>query len=146
MTQEKTLHMTKVAYGMNSLSELIQAVERRAQMDPLTTDTVPTLFMTTRYLPKRHAEILNGGSLYWIIKHQVVARAKIIRFDPTPDGRHDIVLEARPIAVRPIARRAHQGWRYLDGADAPEDIGGDTLDGETMPADLASALANLSLL
>lgn len=133
-----TLHITKVAYGMTSLSELCEAVERRA-------GTGTEMFMTTRYLPKRHAEILGGGSLYWIIKHQIVARATILRFDPTPDGRHDIVLEARPVAVRPIPRRAHQGWRYLEGTDAPTDIE-DGASGDNMPADLASELAGLSLL
>jgi hypothetical protein len=133
-----TLHITKVAYGMTSLSELCAAVERRAGAGA-------EMFMTTRYLPKRHAEILGGGSLYWIIKHQIVARAKIVRFDPTPDGRHDIVLEARPVAVRPIPRRAHQGWRYLEGSDAPADIE-DGASGDSMPADLASELAGLNLL
>ncbi len=133
-----TLHITKVAYGINSLSELCEVVERRA-------GGASEMFMTTRYLPKRHTEILGGGSLYWIIKHQLVARARILRFDPTPDGRHDIVLEARPHAVRPIPRRAHQGWRYLEASDAPSDLG-DMGSGEALPADLAGALAELSLL
>ncbi len=133
-----TLHITKVAYGMSSLSELCEVVERRAAGSS-------EMFMTTRYLPKRHAEILGGGSLYWIIKHQIVARARILRFDPTPDGRHDIVLEARPIAVRPFSRRAHQGWRYLEGTDAPGDIA-DMASGDILPADLAGTLAELSLL
>lgn len=133
-----TLHITKVAYGMNSLSDLCEAVARRAVSGT-------EMFMTTRYMPKRHVEILGGGSLYWIIKHQIVARARIIRFDPTPDGRHDIVLEACPVAVRPIPRRAHQGWRYLEGTDAPGDIGDDA-GGDVLPPDLAGALAEISLL
>jgi hypothetical protein len=133
-----TLHITKVAYGQTSLSMLVDTVARRAVNGEIV--------MTTRYLPKRHTEILVGGSLYWIIKHQLVARAAILRFQETPEGRHDIVLEARVVAVRGMPRRAHQGWRYLEAADAPADIGEGELTGDPMPADLIGELANLSLI
>jgi hypothetical protein len=133
-----TLHITKVAYGQTSLSMLVDTVSRRAVNGEI--------MMTTRYLPKRHKEILEGGSLYWIIKHQLVARATILRFQETPEGRHDIVLKARVVAVRGVPRRAHQGWRYLEAADAPADIGEGELAGDPMPADLIGELANLSLI
>lgn len=111
------LHLTKVAFGATSLEDLVNRVAARAIQGEVR--------MTTRFLPKRHAEILGGGALYWIIRHQLVGRASIKRFDPTADGRIDIVLEAKVIPVRPQPRRAHQGWRYLEGADAPEDLLGD---------------------
>lgn len=102
--------------------------------------------LTTRFLPKRHTEIVAGGSLYWIVKHQIVGRARILRFEETPEGRTDIVLEARVIPVHPLPRRAHQGWRYLDDSDAPADLGADTPDAATLPENLLRDLAELALI
>ena len=129
------LHITRVAYGMASLPELIAAVERRAHGGMIN--------MTTRYRPKRHAEIV-GGSLYWIIKHQLVARAKIIGFEEAEGGRTDIMVEARVIPVVPMPRRAHQGWRYLADEDVPPDLAGgdagiDQLPGEMIAAQIGRA-------
>ncbi len=104
------------------------------------------MFMTTRYLPKRHAEILGGGSLFWIIKHQLVARATILEFADNGAGRIDIMLEPRVIPVRPFPRRAHQGWRYLDGADAPADMLDAMTGSDELPPELIGELAELSLI
>jgi hypothetical protein len=133
-----TLHLTKVAFGVTSLAMLESVVERRA-IDGL-------VRMTTRYIPKRHAEIVGQGSLFWIIKHQLVARAPILRFEATPDGRHDIILQARVTPVRPIPKRAHQGWRYMEAIDAPVDLLEGDLAGDAMPLDLIGRLADLSLI
>lgn len=130
------LHMTKVAYGMASLAELHAAVERRTQGG--------RILMTTRYRPKRHEEIV-GGSLYWIIKHQLVARAKLIGFEDAEGGRTDIVLEARVIPVVPMPRRAHQGWRYLTAEDAPSDLAGGDAGIDQLPGDMIAALAEAGL-
>jgi hypothetical protein len=133
------LHLTKVAYGCTSLADLTERVARRAAVEG-------QMFMTTRHLPKRHAEILGGGSLFWIIKHQLVARAVILNFAPTAEGRMDIMLEPRVIPVRPIPRRAHQGWRYLEGSDAPADLLDGSMGGDVLPAELISELSDLSLI
>jgi hypothetical protein len=130
------LHMTKVAYGMASLAELVAAVERRAQGGQI--------FMTTRYRPKRHEEIV-GGSLYWIIKHQLVARANLIGFEDAEGGRTNIMLEARVIPVVPMPRRAHQGWRYLTAVDAPPDLAGSDAGIDQLPGDMIAALAEAGL-
>ena len=133
------LHLTKVAFGATSLDDLVAHVAARA--------VAGEVRMTTRFLPKRHEEIIGGGSLYWIIRHQLVGRAVIKRFDPTPEGRIDIVLEAKVVPVRPQPRRAHQGWRYLEGADAPSDLGGDMGEGsDDLPAPLLRELAVLALI
>lgn len=101
------------------------------------------MVMTTRYRPKREAE-LEGGSLFWIIKHQLVARAPIEAFADSADGRIDIVLRMPPIPVRPQPKRAHQGWRYLTQDDAPLDlVSGEGAD--ILPTDLARNLAALGL-
>ena len=60
-----------------------------------------------------------GGSLHWIVKHRIIARQQILRFDDRSDGRIDIVCSAELVVVPPKPRRAHQGWRYLDDQDAP---------------------------
>jgi hypothetical protein len=133
------LHITKVAYGCQSLSDLTERVAMRSEAEG-------RMFMTTRYLPKRHAEILGGGSLFWIIKHQLVARATILEFADNGAGRIDIMLEPRVIPVRPFPRRAHQGWRYLDGADAPADMLEALAGSDELPPELIGELAELSLI
>ena len=129
------LHLTKIAFGCSTLAVLEARLAARGGEARL----------TTRYRPKREAE-LAGGSLYWIIGHQLVARSPILRFAEAEGGRTDIVIEARAVPVLPQPRRAHQGWRYLAEADAPADL---ILDGSGMaelPADLRGELAGLGLL
>ena len=110
------LHLTKVAYGATSLEDMNAWFAGRGE----------EALLTTRYLPKRHAEIIGGGSLFWIFKHQLVARSPILRFAEAEGGKTHIVIAARMIAVHPQPRRAHQGWRYLEDSAAPRDwLGGD---------------------
>lgn len=104
------LHLTKVAVGCASLDALQNRVARRASGDVV---RVPT-----RMRPKRMEELV-GGSLHWIVKHRIIARQQILRFEERPDGRIDIVCSADLLVVPPKPRRAHQGWRYLDDKDAP---------------------------
>ena len=133
------LHLTKIAYGCTSLAELESWFD----------GTTPHKRLRTRYLPKRHAEIAGphseGGSLYWIHEHAIVARAAITGFEQRPDGHWDIVLENRLHRVHPRPRRAHQGWRYLDAADAPADVAAGDVIGDAMPGRLVSDLAKLGL-
>lgn len=128
------LHLTKVAYGAQTLEEVRGWFRDRGD----------TLKLTTRYLPKRLAE-LEGGSLFWILKHLLIGRSPILRFEQAEGGRHHIVLAARLIEVRPHPCRAHQGWRYLDDRNAPPDLGGESGDGDVLPGELVSELAKLGL-
>ncbi len=126
--------MTKIAFGAQSVSSLrdwLEAQEAEA-------------VLTTRYLPKRHDEMA-GGSLYWIHEHALVGRSPILGFAQREDGRWSIRLEPRLIAVHTRPRRAHQGWRYLDAADAPADLGSGEDADEAMPARLVGELAKLGL-
>jgi hypothetical protein len=132
------LHLTKVAFGCSALAGLVAAVERRA--------VDGRVYMTTRYAPKRAAEILEGGSLFWIIKHQLVARADILAFEPDGGGKHNIILRAKVIPVAAIPRRAHQGWRYLEADNAPRDVLAGEMGGDELPPELIGELAGLSLL
>ena len=129
------LHLTKVAYGAQSLDDLLGWFAARG----------PETRHTTRYRPKR-AEEMVGGSLFWILKHKLVARTPILGFEDAEGGRTNIVLNSRVIPVRPIPRRAHQGWRYLEGADAPPDwLPGDA-ESDDMPPELIGELAAMGLL
>ncbi len=136
------LHLTKVAFGATSTDHLAERLLARAALGPL--------FLTTRYLPKRHAEIAGpvgeGGSLFWIIKHQLIARSPITGFGEAEGGKVAILLDAKLVLVRAVPKRAHQGWRYLEGADAPADLIGDATDVDQMPPALMSKLAALALL
>jgi hypothetical protein len=131
------LHLTKVAYGHDSLEDLSRALDRYGR---------DRFFLTTRYLPKRHEEIVPGGSLFWIIKHKLVARSPILGFGDAPDGRVTIRCEPKLVLVQPRPKRAHQGWRYLEGAEAPADMGGSAEGIAAMPPELVGELAGLALI
>jgi hypothetical protein len=128
------LHLTKVAYGCDSIEYLRERLALRAAHGPS--------FLTTRYLPKRHEEIA-GGSLFWIIKHQLIGRTPIVSFGEAEGGRVAIHLEPELILVQPRPKRAHQGWRYLEGVDAPPDLGSGDM--ASLPPELAGKLAELGL-
>lgn len=128
------LHMTKVAYQAQSLEEMHGWFATRGD----------TARLTTRYLPKRHVELV-GGSLFWIYKHQLVARSPILGFEEAEGGRTHIVIATALIDVLPRPKRAHQGWRYLDEADAPRDLAAGEDAGDIMPGLLAGRLAKLGL-
>lgn len=130
------LHMTKIAFMSESPDTLRAWLESH--------DGQGEARLTTRYLPKRVAE-MTGGSLYWIHSHIIVGRSPIIGFAPTPEGRHWIRLEPRLIPVEARPKRAHQGWRYLEGKDTPADLGGDAVGVDTMPPAMLSELARLGL-
>ena len=66
--------------------------------------------------PKREAEILNGGSIYWVIKGLIQCRQKVLRLDEVigSDGirRCAIVLEPKLVRTQSSLTRPFQGWRY----------------------------------
>jgi len=128
------LHMTKIAFGAQSQASLKAWLESH-QSEAL---------MTTRYLPKRHEEMV-GGSLYWIFEHALIARSPLLGFAQRDDGRWHIRLEPRLIPVHTRPRRAHQGWRYLNEEDAPADLAAGEEAGDVMPARLLGELTRLGL-
>jgi hypothetical protein len=129
------LHLTKVAVGCASVEALENRIARRVSGGVV---RVPT-----RMRPKRMEELV-GGSLHWIVKHRIIARQEILRFDDRSDGRIDIVCSAELVKVPPKPKRAHQGWRYLDETDAPsgEDDGSGLSE---LPPRMYAKLATLGL-
>jgi hypothetical protein len=140
------LHIVKLCVGAESVEDLAvwQAARRKA--------TRGRFGHTTFQTPKRQEEILDGGSLYWVIKGVIQVRQPIIGFGEgkKEDGSPCCLIELGPeiIHVRPVPRRPFQGWRYLTADDAPADLGkgrkaGDIVD---MPPALRKELASLGLL
>ena len=132
------LHLTKVAYGCDSIDYLAERLALKAAHEPA--------FLTTRYLPKRHVEIAGAGSLFWIVKHQLVGRSPILGFGELEGGRTAIYLEPRLVLVQARPKRAHQGWRYLEGKDAPPDLGEAGAGISELPPALVGELAGLGLI
>ncbi len=133
-----TLHLTKVAVACSDIAEL--AARQGAQ-----TPGGATCF--TRFMPKRAAE-LPRGSLFWIIRHRLVARQTILGLEmvETPWGiKCAIALAPGPVPVVAIPRRAHQGWRYLAPEDAPADLGAGAFDADVVPPAMLRELQSLWL-
>ena len=132
------LHLTKVAVGCPDIETLARLQRERWGEEACS---------LTRFMPKR-AEELIGGSLFWIIKHRIVARQAILGLAmvTTPWGvKCRIGLQPGPVAVAQVPRRAHQGWRYMEGDDAPAD-GEAAGDDAALPVGMVRELQSLWLM
>jgi hypothetical protein len=145
-----TIHIVKLCVGCDSIEDLAAwQSERLKQMKA--EKQKPELFHRTFMMPKRRDELLDGGSLYWVIKGVIQVRQKLrdLREGNRPDGTPCalFILDRTLVHVRPTPRRAFQGWRYLAADDVPADLargrGGDL---DAMPAKLRRELAELGLL
>jgi hypothetical protein len=131
-----TVHLTKVAFGCRTVEALEKRVAARTHGGEM---RVPT-----RLRPKRADELI-GGSIHWIVKHRLIGRQEILRFEDRSDGRIDIVLSGTLELITPSPKRAHQGWRYLEATNAVSE--GDEGNGVAeLPPLLYSRLAALALL
>ena len=103
----------------------------------------------TRMWPKREAEVLEGGSLYWVIKGMILARQRITDLQQADLGdgisRCALVLDAEVIRTEAAPRRPFQGWRYLDPRDSPRDLPMARAKDDPLPAAIAQALAEIGL-
>ncbi len=142
---DKTTHLIKLSVGTESV-EGLEAWHRtrRAQTD----DGLPR--HVTRMWPRRQAEVLNGGSIYWVIKGSVLCRQRILRLDEVTgqDGirRRAIVLEPHLHRTQAALRRPFQGWRYLAREDAPPDLPKGREHDAPLPEALNRALAEIGVL
>ncbi len=142
------LNLIKLAVG-SPTPEVLAGWQRRRIAETGAHDGRP--FFRTRNFPRRAAEILEGGSIYWVTGGMLLCRQAI--HDIVADQRDDgtpctgVVLEPPIIPVVPRSIKAFQGWRYLSAADAPADLkGGDQGGGEALPPELRRALLALCLL
>lgn len=138
-----TVHLKKLSVGSTSIDSM------RGWQDQRRKAGLPIIH-PTRNWPKRHAELLDGGSIYWIIKGVMQVRQEIddLIEIQRADGKPGcgIVLKPELIPVWPKKQRIFQGWRYLEVPDAPLDRPVGAEDGEPMPAKLAAELRDLGLL
>jgi hypothetical protein len=141
------LHLIKLCVGCDSVEDLSEWLEdylKRKRRSGQKADYAHT----TRMVPRRMAELLGGGSLYWVIKGTVQCRQKLLDVRPFVDkdgiGRCRLVMDTKIVRTEWQPRRPFQGWRYLEMAEAPRDLragrGGDDL-----PQALRAELAELGL-
>ncbi len=136
------LHLIKLCVGVDGVERLQEWIKDcRTGKD--------TLDHTTRSFPRRAAEVLPSGSLYWVIRGMILCRQPLATFEPVrgDDGveRCRIVFKPKIILVRPTPRRAFQGWRYLPADDAPPDLPKGTAVSDIAP-EMQRELAALGLL
>jgi len=140
-----TVHLVKMAVGIESLDHLMRIQkERRAGNNGI-------LRHLTRNAPRRSVEVLDGGSIFWIIKGYIRARQRITGFADAV-GRNGkprcaILLDPGLKRVELTPHKPIQGWRYMEDAAAPGDIGnaeGKAIDG--LPEEMAAELKSLGLI
>jgi hypothetical protein len=146
-----TLHLVKLCVGCDSIDELAEWQADRLRQMRAEGQKKPELFHRTFQMPKRRDDLLNGGSLYWVIKGIIQARQRLIdlrtgtKADGTPCSL--LILDRQLVMVRPVPRRPFQGWRYLAADEAPADLGANKRDQiAEMPQKLRRDLAELGLL
>lgn len=136
------IHLVKLCVGIDSIEALIAwRATRYAQGEPTR--------HVTRMFPRRAEEILNGGSLYWVIAGHIQARQRIIALEEVTgrDGirRCAIVMDPELIRTAPARRRPFQGWRYLDVGNAPPDLPVGRSQDDALPPEMQRALAEIGL-
>ncbi|URK87946.1 DUF1489 family protein [Rhizobium sp. RCAM05350] len=143
------LHLIKLCVGAESIDDLREWVSRKA-LTAVAAGLEPHSYHTTRMVPKRTDELLNGGSLYWVIKGQVQARQRLTGIETFTDGegigRCNLILGPEVIETALQPRRAFQGWRYLKDNEAPRDLAALGAGAAEMPLELRRELAELGLL
>lgn len=142
--KDATLHLVKLSVGSESVESLIEwQTERCAERAAAGLDARPR--HVTRMTPKRGDELLANGSIYWVIKRNIVARQRILALDPvtSEDGisRCAIILDKEIIRTEHRPKRPFQGWRYLAAADAPADLTEDAEALAEMPGSMRDALS-----
>ncbi|MCZ4353497.1 DUF1489 domain-containing protein [Roseovarius aestuarii] len=145
MTTPAPLNLIKLSVGTDSVDDLIAW-----QTNPRSQGADGTPRHVTRMWPRRDSELLNGGSIYWVIQGLIQCRQRIIRLDEVirEDGirRCGIILDGDIIRTTTVQKRPFQGWRYLPGSEAPVDLPRGRATEEALPASLSAALADIGVL
>lgn len=143
------LHLIKLCVGCNSVADLEDWIAQKLK-EKKKRGQKPEHIHTTRMLPKRAAELVDGGSLFWVIRGQISCRERILDIRPTTgkDGikRCQIVMDGNAVLVEPRPRSAFQGWRYFEAKDAPRDLSRAAPGAARMPEQMRRELRELGLL
>ncbi|MFT0861048.1 DUF1489 family protein [Ancylobacter sp. G4_0304] len=142
------LHLLKLCVGAESIQDLEEwIVEKRAEK-AARGEAVET-FHTTRMVPTRTGELLDGGSLYWVIKGETACRQALVDIRPFVDSdgirRCRLILDPVVHRVEPRPHRPFQGWRYLQPKEAPADLGAGGA-APVLPEEMRRELRSLGLI
>ena len=141
------IHLIKLCVGCDTVKDLEDWIrEKRRRTKAKKTEHLHR----TRMVPKRAADLIDGGSLYWVIRGEILCRQRLIDVRPFVDkegiGQCNLVLDPKVVLVEPRPRRAFQGWRYLEVREAPPDIGRSVQGAAALPETLRRELRDLGLL
>jgi hypothetical protein len=143
------LHLIKLCVGAESIADLEEWVAERVA-ERVRRGGAPRSQHVTRMVPARAPELVDGGSLYWVIKGQLAARQRLLEIEPFvgDDGirRCRLWLDPDVAAIRPRPMRPFQGWRYFADEDARADLAAAGAGAADMPEELRRALGELGLL
>ncbi|NQV56396.1 MAG: DUF1489 domain-containing protein [Rhodospirillales bacterium] len=143
-----TVHLLRMAARVESVGQLRSIQNER--MEKPGRGRKKKLFTFTRNIPKRTAELLDGGSIYWVVKRYIRVRQEILAIerDTNDEGRPFCKIELNPglVLLEPRRQKAFQGWRYFRTEDAPVDLAGNVPLNDDLPADLADELRELGLI
>lgn len=138
------LHILKLCVGADSVEDLTDWQVSQRHRWPAGRAT-----HVTRMFPRREAEILDGGSLYWVVRGVILCRQRILALEQVTEGdgisRCALHLDASVVRTEAAARRPFQGWRYLLPQDAPRDLVQGRPREDTLPLEMAQALAEMGL-
>src|ERR1700690_628545 len=119
------LHLIKLCVGCDSVADLEDWIKQKLQ-EKKKRRQKPEHIHTTRMVPKRAEELIDGGSLYWLTRGPITCPERILAIRPFTDkdgiGRCRVVLDGKCVLVEPRPRSAFQGWRYLEAKEAPRDL------------------------
>jgi hypothetical protein len=143
------LHLIKLSVGSDSVRDLEDWIRQKLKQKRKNGEK-PERIHTTRMVPKRKDELLDGGSIYWVIRGQIACRERIRDIRPFVDkdgiGRCALVLDPKLVLVEPRPYRAFQGWRYLAAKDAPRDLDKVVKGAAAMPEEVRRELRELGLM
>jgi hypothetical protein len=143
------LHLIKLCVGEDSVRDLEDWIKQRLK-EKRKRGEKPEHIHRTRMVPKRADELVDGGSLFWVIRGEIACRQRIRDVRPYRDkdgiGRCGLVLDPKVVLVAPRPFRAFQGWRYLAAKDAPLDLDAAAPGAAAMPEKLRRELRELGLM
>jgi hypothetical protein len=143
------LSLIKLCVGVDSVRDLEGWIKHRLK-EKRKRGEKPEHIHRTRMAPKRAAELIDGGSLYWVIRGEIACRQRIRDVRPYRDkegvGCCGLVLDPKVELVAPRPFRAFQGWRYLAAKDAPPDLDKAAPGAAAMPEKLRRELRVLGLM
>jgi hypothetical protein len=144
-----TVHLLKLCVGCDGVRDLEGWIKQKLKAKRKNGEK-PEHIHRTRMVPKRADELTDGGSLYWVIRGEIMCRQRIRAIRPFVDkdgiGRCGVVLEPKVVLVEPRPHRAFQGWRYLSIKDAPRDLAMVSKGAAAMPESMRRELRELGLM